>query len=425
MNAKTLSKALFLGLILALFLVGSADAARRGRGDDGHAPQKEAHYPNATRVEPKVKPSSRLQRDLSKLIKANEEDKYDEVIAIGEQIVGNKGAGPYELSIAWQLIGIAKSQKDDFPGAVAAYQKAIDANGLDNNSHYDTMLQIANLQYQEDKFEDSNTTLDRLLAETRKEDPQTLALKGGVLYQLERWDQAAEAMKRAIAASEKPNDNWYQVLMGAYMNQEKFAEATALGETLVAKNPTDTRLIYNLATMYAQEDQNDKAIAVLEAARQRDVLDERGYRQLYALYLNVEGKEAKVIEIVKEGLAKQKLQPNAEVYTVLGQAYYFSNQPNEAIEAYKQALPFAKDGENALNLARILSNEERYADSRTYAKEAIAKGLRRPGDAWIVIGRAEFGLGNKAGLVAAYREAAKFPETKQTAEEWLRKNASR
>ena len=51
--------------------------------------------------------------------------------------------------------------------------------------------------------------------------------------------------------------------------------------------------------------------------------------------------------------------------------------------------------------------------------------MRSPGDAWIVIGRAEFGLGNRAGLIAAYREAAKYPETKETAEAWLKKNASR
>ena len=34
-------------------------------------------------------------------------------------------------------------------------------------------------------------------------------------------------------------------------------------------------------------------------------------------------------------------------------------------------------------------------------------------------------MGNRAGLIAAYREAAKYPETKQVAEDWLKRNASR
>lgn len=424
MNAKTLIKALLVGLVLCLFVVGSADAERRRRGSE-EAPKKEVNFPDATRQEPKVKPSPRLQKDLNKLIEANNEDRYAEVIERGEKLAASKTAGAYERALAYQLIGIAKQQQDDVAGAVAALNLAIDANGLDNNAHFATMQQIANLQYQEEQYEQALTTLDRYFAEGRRNDAQTLALKGGILYQLERYDPAAEAMKQAIAASDKPSDNWYQVLMASYMSAENYDAAAALGETMLAKNPNDARLIYNIATMYAQNDQDDKAVAVLEAARQRGALDERGYRQLYAMYSSMEGKEDQVVATITDGLDRKVLQPNTEVYTVLGQAYYFSNHPERAIAAYKQALPFASDGENALNLARILSNEEHHAEAKKYAQEAISKGLRRPGDAWVVIGRAEFGMGNKAGLVAAYREAAKYPETKEAAETWLKKNASR
>ncbi len=51
---------------------------------------------------------------------------------------------------------------------------------------------------------------------------------------------------------------------------------------------------------------------------------------------------------------------------------------------------------------------------------ALSKGVKQPGDAWMVVARSEFGLGNKAGVLAAYREAAKYPETKKTAEAALR-----
>ena len=98
MNAKTLFKLLLLGLTLSLFLLGSldADAARKRRGNDAEQ-KKEAIYPDATRAEPKLKQVPRLQRDLNKLITANNEDKYDEVIKLGEQLVANKSAGSYAL----------------------------------------------------------------------------------------------------------------------------------------------------------------------------------------------------------------------------------------------------------------------------------------------------------------------------------------
>jgi len=423
MNLSNVLKTLFLLLVLGLVAAAPADAQRNRRGQQDA--KKEQLFPNATRTEPAAKAAPRMQRDMAKLMKAYEEEKFSEVVQVGEAIGVNKNAGNYEKSWAYQLVGIAKAELNDYPGAIAAYQKSIDANGLDNNAHYQIMLQLGQLQYQDDKFEDALATIDRVLAETRKEDPQTLALKGGILYQTERYDEAVAPLKRAIELSDGSHDNWVQMLLASYINAEKFDQATALGEELLAKNPNDQRLLFNVATMYAQNDQYDKATALLETGRSRGLLDERGYRQLYALYSNMDGNEGKAITVINDGLEKGLLKPSVEIYTALGQAYYFTDQIPQAIDAYQKGVPLATDGEMALNLSRLLSNEERYADSRKMAQDALAKGIRRPGDAWIIIGRAEHGLGNRAGLISAYREAAKFPETKQTAEEWLKKNASR
>lgn len=423
MNLSNLLKTLFLLFALGLVAAGPADAQRNRRGQQDA--KKEQLFPNATRAEPAAKAAPRMQRDMAKLMKAYEEEKFSEVVQVGEAIGVNKSAGNYEKSWAYQLVGIAKAELNDYAGAIAAYQKSIDANGLDNNAHYQIMLQLGQLQYQDDKFEDALATIDRVLTETRKEDPQTLALKGGILYQTERYDEAVAPLKRAIELTDGSHDNWVQMLLACYINAEKFDQATALGEELLAKKPDDQRLMFNVATMYAQNDQYDKATALLEKGRSRGLLDERGYRQLYALYSNMDGNEGKAITVINDGLEKGLLKPSVEIYTALGQAYYFTDQIPQAIDAYQKGVPLATDGEMALNLSRLLSNEERYAESRKMAQDALAKGIRRPGDAWIIIGRAEHGLGNRAGLISAYREAAKFPETKQTAEEWLKKNAGR
>lgn len=424
MNLSTLLKSLLLMLALCFIAAQPADAQSSRRGSK-QSTKKEVLFPQATRKEPAQKAAPRVQKEMQKLMKAYEDENFAEVIKVGEALVVNKGAGDYEKSWAYQLIGISKGELNDYPGAIDAYRKALDANGLDNNAHYQIMLQLGQLQYQDDQFDDALATLDRLMSETRKEDPQTLALKGGILYQAERYDEAAAVLRRAVDADDGSHDNWVQMLLASYINAEKYEQATALGEEMLRKKPDDARLLFNVATMYAQNDQLDKATALLETGRSRNMLDERGYRQLYALYSNMDNKETSALAVISEGLDKGILAPSIETYTAMAQAYYFTDQIPQAIEAYRKAIPLANDGETALNLSRLLSNEEKYAESKKVAQEAIAKGLRRPGDAWIIIGRAEHGMGNRAGLVAAYREAAKFPETKQTAEEWLKKNAGR
>lgn len=414
---KTFAVLLLLGLIAS----GSALAQRNKKEE-----KAEPLFPNATRVEPKIKPSPRLTKQLQKLYELSQEEKYAEVLALGDEVIGHKSAGAYEKSIAYQAQGFAYIDQDDYAQATPLLQKSLDENGLPNDTHYQIMFQLGQMYMAEEQYEPALKVMETFMAETKSQKPEHLAVQGNVLYRLERYDEAAALLRRAIDTSDKPQDAWNQLLMASYFDQDKPLEAAKIAEDLLAKNPNDKKLMMNLSSIYADADQYDKAIAVLERARAGGMLDEeRDYRQLYALYLNSDGKESEGITVINEGLEKGLLKPGSDVYTALGQAYYFSDKIPEAIAAYRKALPFAKDGEAALNLARVLTNEEDYAGAKAAAQEALKKGVRKPGDAWMVVGRAEYGLGNNAGLKAAYREAAKFPETAQQANEWLSKNGSK
>ena len=421
MSIAKLSKTVAVLLLLALFTAGSAFAAR-GKKEE----KKDPLFPNATRAEPKVKPAQRLQKQMSKLYDLSQEDKYDDVIELADEVIAHKSAGAYEKSVAYQAKAFAYVDKDDYASAMPVLQKAIDSNGLPNDTHYQLLYQLSQMQMAEEQYEAALKTLDQFMAETKTSKPEYLATRGNALYRLERYDEAAAVLKQAIAASDKPQKQWSQLLMATYFDQDQPLEAAKIAEEIAAKNPNDKATLVNLSAIYAQADQYDKAIEVLERARKQGLLDEeRDYRQLYALYLNADGREAEGIAVINEGLEKNVLKPSAEVYIALGQAYYFSDKIKESIEAYRKALPHAKDGEPALNLARVLTNEEDYAGAKAAAQEALKKGVKKPGEAWMVVGRAEHGLENRAGLIAAYKEAAKFPETQQQATEWLKKNGSK
>ena len=71
--------------------------------------------------------------------------------------------------------------------------------------------------------------------------------------------------------------------MSSYAETGKTDEAIALAEKLAAKDPDDKKKQMNLAAVYSQADQFDKAAAVLEKMRAAGQLTEdRDYRQLYA-----------------------------------------------------------------------------------------------------------------------------------------------
>ncbi|MGQ0801150.1 MAG: tetratricopeptide repeat protein [Pseudomarimonas sp.] len=407
-------------MLIAPSMVEHVHAARRQAAQEKPEPM----FPLATREDRAPKIQARFNKQVQALSKFSAEDKFQELIDASVALANDPKAKPSDVAIAYQNAAYGALQLDDLPAALGYLQKAIDADALSNDTHYQLMLQVAQIEMGDERYTEALTALDRFLTETKSVKPEYLALKGNALYRLDRFAEAAEALKQAIETSEKPQDAWQQLLMAAYFDQEKPEEAARVAEALLARNPDDKRAAMNLASIYAQGDQFDKASATLEGLRAKGLFsEERDYRQLYSMYLNMDGREAEAISVINEGLSKGLLKESGEVYTALAQAYYFTDKFDESIVAYQKAAPLASDGEAGLNLARVLSNEERFAESKAAAQAALAKGLKKPGEAWMTIARSELGLNNKTAAVAAYKEAAKFPETKQQAEEGLRQSS--
>ncbi len=346
-----------------------------------------AKYPQATRQDPQGKASAKLGPKLTKVFEAYEGDTPTAAVALADEIIANDKANPYERSIAARIAGTALIGSDDVK-ARSYLQQALEINGLGNNDHFETMWIVAQLQIQAEQYKEGLVTMDRFLSETHSQNPEHMVLKGNALYRLERYPEAVAVLKLAVAAPE-PKPEWLQLLMGAYFETNQPAEAAKIAEELNGKNPNDKRLQMNLAAIYMQADQNDKAAALLEKLRAGGQLTEdKDYRNLYALYLNMEGREKEAAGVINDGLQKGVLKPDFKTYQALAQAYYFSEQPALAIDAYAKAAPLAPDGETYLNLAKALANEGRIAEARQAAQQALDKGVKKPDEARSILARA-------------------------------------
>ncbi|HEU0306677.1 MAG TPA: tetratricopeptide repeat protein [Lysobacter sp.] len=382
--ATAVAAVLAFGAVSQVHAQASRRAAeRREREASGTKEQKaDDSYPNATRKAPAGKASAKASPKLQKMVKLYDDDKAAEARALADEIMGNAAFNAYDHAFAAQIAAQIAYESDDTNGAIAYLDKALAFDGLDNNGHYNAMLMKAQLQLQEDKYTEGLATIDRFLNETKSQNPEHLVVKGNALYRLEKYPEAAALLKQAVDASPEPRADWQQLLMAAYAESGQGDQAIAMAEKVAAKSPNDKRAQLNLVAVYLQADKYDKAVTVLEKLRAAGQLTEdRDYRQLYATYLNIEGKERQAAAVIQEGLDKGILKPDHQSYLALAQSYYFSEQPAPAIEAYKKAAPLDDDGETYLNLARLLWQENRIPEAKDAAKQAVAKGLKKPDDA--------------------------------------------
>jgi len=360
---------------------------RRNRGRDAAPAEPEERYPNATRTAPEAKASSRAQSKLQRMFKFYEEQDAEKVLPVAQDIINDARTNAYDKSIAARISGAVLIDEDD-DKAAEFLRQALEFNGLNNNDHFETMLILGQLALQNERYDESLTVLDEYFAQTQSARPADLVLKGNALYRLDRYAEAAAALKQAVDSEPEPRNDWLQMLMAAYSESEQGEAAIAIAQQLAAKSPDDRRAQLNLAAMYLQNDRDNDAIAVYERLRSEGRLQEdREYKNLAALYLGQEGKEAEAISALTEGLEKNILGRDYQTYIALAQAYYFSEQIDPAIEHYRLAAPLADNGEAFLNLAKILANEERLDEAKAAAQQALDKGLRNPQEAQNILTR--------------------------------------
>ena len=388
-------KQVLLSVVIATALSGAVivDAAAQSRSAERanrggrQAAKPEVLFPEATRVEPETKASSRLQGKLNKLFAAYNKDDFEQTRTLADELLATETANAYEKAVSAQLTAQAAYNSDDNAAAKAYLQQAVQFNGLDNNGHLQSLLMLAQLQLQDEEYEAGLANLDKFFTESQSKRAEDLIIKGQALYQTERYAEAIPVLQQAIAASTEPKDQWNQLLMAAYSSNDQVAEAVAVARQIAERNPDDKRAQINLASMYMQADQMDQAAAVMEKLRVAGQLtEEREYRQLYSIYANTENAENKVIEVINEGLGKGVLKDDHQVYLALAQSYYFTDRIPQAIEAWQKAAPLSPNGETYLNLARVLHGEGRIPEAREAARQALAKGgLRKPEDAQKII----------------------------------------
>jgi len=327
----------------------------KGKQDAKQEEQKPAMYPDATRVPPEAKASGKTVKQLQALQELYEKQDMAGVIAKAEQVAALPAAGAYEKSFAYSLAGNAAADLDDQTKAAEYFGKAVEANGLDNDSHYNTMFNQAVIQFGNEKYADSLATMDRFLAETKSVDPKHAGFRAGILANLGRHDEAAVIYK-----------------------------------DLVAKNPTDKRILMNAVAALQGADKFDQANVLLEDAYKRGMLSEsRELRALYVGYMNAQ-RWADAKKVIDDGVAKGVLQSGPDLardYQVLAQNAYVDDKIALAIELYGKAAPMAADGEAYLNLAKVLEYSGKKADAKVAAQKALDKGVKKPDEAKGILSR--------------------------------------
>ena len=392
--------------VCALALVLSAGVFAQGmgggssqRGTEGQVGQGtgkkddkgENKYPNATRKEPKLDMSASDQKDLNKAADLINDNKNDEAEPIVQKVMSNDKASKYAQAFAHTLQAQIYYEKDKSADAIAEYKKAIDMDALPNDAHFQTLYQIAQLQI-------AGREICRCAGDARP--------VGEAVRRADRRRARAES-ECVLPHRQVPGRGRYDEESAVDDGQaERQLDADPDGELFRAqsvrsgcrrscssrwpKNPTDKKLLNQLATIYIQADKPQQALDLMAKAKSQGLITtSEDYMQLAKLQAAAD-KYKDASATIKEGLDKDILKPSFDVYKLQGDVCTQGEDDACAIDAYTKASPQAKDGNIDYQLGYLLFYSDRSKDAAEALSRAISKGgLKQEGEAYLLRGDAE------------------------------------
>jgi hypothetical protein len=428
---KHASLKMLAGAAIALMLASTPALASDNSSSSDQ--QKAAPlYPDATRKEPKLDlTDAKEQKQLNEgidAVQANDNDKAKQIL---QPIVDNSKS-KYAQAMALQALARIDATSSNLPAGIDKLNKAL-ANGmLPNDAYFQVEYELATFYLLNQQYQPAIDTVEKWRAEGKKETPESYALEGEAYYRLKQYPQSITAIQKAqTMAGDKADPRWNQLLMLDYSESGQTDKAAAIAKQAASTSPTDPTSFHNALSLDIQSQNFKDALTLMEQthAAGKVPFTENDYVTMAKLYMNDAQSDSnqdpsadtnKAVQLLQEGMTKNIVKPSAENYTLLGDANMIGQNYSDAAAAYQKAIPSASDGESAYKAGVAYVMDQKFSQAKPLLQQAISKGVKHKGKAYMALAQANIGLKDKAGAADAVMEAEKDPETAAQAKKWLK-----
>ncbi|MFK2899524.1 tetratricopeptide repeat protein [Dyella jejuensis] len=388
-------------------------------------------YPDATRKEPKLDlTDAKEQKTLNEGLDAAQANDKDKATQLLQPIV-DSSKSKYAQAMALQGLARIHATNNDLPGGIELLKRALDNGVLPNDAYFQLEYQLATFYLLNTQYQQSIDTVEKWRAEGKKETPESYALEGEAYYRLQKYPESIAAIQKAQSMTNKPDPRWNQLLMLDYSDSGQKDKAAALAKQQVSASPTDPTSFHNALSLDIQSQNYADALKLMEQAKTNGMVTTEGdYTTMAKLYMNSAQDSStsdpgpdssKAVAVLEEGMSKGAVKPSAENYTLLGDAHMIGGDADAAAAAYQKAIPLATDGEPSYKAGVALLMDNKYSAAKSLLQQAISKGVKHKGKAYMALAQANAGLKDKAAAAEAVMDAEKDPETAAQAKAWLQK----
>lgn len=335
-----------------------------------------------------------------------------------------EGLSDHEEALLHQSYGYLEADAERFDEAIAHLEGCLAKRALPEAAQRQTLYNLSQLYVATERYADAVRTLREWIASEERPAPRAHYLLAVSHHQLGEVDAAIAAAALAVELADDPEEPWLQLLVALRLEREAYAAARAPLETLAERFPKK-RYWLQLASLYAELEEERRSLALLELAHAEGWLDRDGERRRLARLYLYHGIPLRAAQVLERGLEDGTIEPDAEAWELLGNAWLRARDFERAAAPLARAAETAEDGRLWLRLAQTYAQSEQWDEALEALERALAKGgLEAPGRAQLLLGVTRFRLGRVEAARQAFARAARSERAGADARRWLEHLAS-
>lgn len=376
----------------------------------------------AAAAENTVAMREKIYEKLSRAQEATETGDWEEAHHQLDRVERMKDLTSNEKAQLYTAYGYTYFAQEKYAESTAAYEKVLQQEDLAEAMRTNTLYTLGQLNFHLDNFAEAAGYLEDWLAEVARPGPETYVLLGQAYYQLGRLDEAASRVRKAISVAEQRGDpvreNWYALLRVIYYETKDFDNLLEILEVLVTRFQAKEYWVH-LSAVYGEIGDTPRQLAAYELAHAQGYLQSSSEIVMLCQLLLQAEVPYRAGVLLQEGLDDGSVTSSAGNWRLLSQAWMLAQEYDAAIVSLGKAAELSDDGELYARLAQTHANLNQWEQSVSAAGTALDKGVKSPQDLHLMRGMGYFELGRYTEAKAAFGEAQKSEQSRDTATRWL------
>jgi len=336
----------------------------------------------------------------------------------------------YEQAMLYNFYSFMHYANDDIENALISFNKVIrDESSIPDSLILSTRYSLAQLSMQKQDYASALTHLKAWKEQNSK--PLTATqemLFAQIYYQDKQFIDSLMHIENAINVAaednKKPKENWLVLKRATHYELNQPKKVTQVMEQLV-RLYSKPQYWLQLAGMYGEIGEEDKQVAVMEAAHQAGYITKSSEIMTLAQLYQFHGAPFKAAKLLNEAIEQGTVVAQEKSLDLLSRAYLGAKEPLKAIETLETLTKLADGGKYDALLAQTYLNTEQWKNAIDAADNAIKKSknddsITYLGNMYLVKGMGNFNLKEFDRSLSAFVDAEKLPKIKKTAQQWAK-----